>query len=88
MATYSKNVWNQLKAITCDEFISALERDNWLFEGTRGAVHAYRHPDGRRVTVHRHPSGDGYRPSLLKAQLEATEWTVEDLKRLKLIKRS
>ncbi len=87
MATYSKEVWKQLKALTCDEIIAALKKDGWLFEGAKGAVHAYRHPDGRRVTVHRHPSGDGYRPNLLKALLEDTGWTLEDMKRVKLIKR-
>lgn len=85
---YPKNVWNQLKAKTGEDFIKALERDGWVFEGAKGAIHAYRHPDGRRVTIHRHPTKGGYGPSLLKALLADIGWSVEDLKRLKLIKKA
>jgi len=82
---YPDNVWKQLKAKTCDDFISALQKDDWVFEGARGAVHSYR-KNKKIVTIHRHP-GDSYGPSLLKALLERTEWTIDDLRRLKLIKR-
>jgi predicted RNA binding protein YcfA (HicA-like mRNA interferase family) len=84
---YPPNVWRQLKAKACDDLIRALEKDGWLYEGARGAVHAYRHPDGRPITIHRHPSGDGYRPNLLKALLDDIGWSVEDMIALKLIKR-
>lgn len=45
----------------------------------------FRHPDGRRVTIHYHTNKD-YGPNLLKALLKAIGWTEHDMRRLKLIK--
>jgi len=43
--------------------------------------------DGRRVTVTFHASGDTFAPKTLKSMIEIeAKWTVEDLKRLKLIR--
>lgn len=82
---FSKQVWNQLKAKTCDDLIAALQRDGWAHEGTRGAVQGYRHEDGRRVTIHYHPDRS-YTPKLLKGLLEDIGWSAADMRRLKLIK--
>lgn len=47
----SKNVWNQLKGITADDLIRALEKDGWTHDTTQGAVQAYL-KNGDRVTIH------------------------------------
>jgi len=82
---FSKQVWDQLKAKTCEDLIAALQRDGWMFEATRGATQVYRHQDARRVVVHYHP-GSSYRPNLLKGLIEDSGWSVADMRRLKLIK--
>lgn len=50
-----------------------------------GAIQIYRHPDGRRVSIHVHPKKT-YGPGLLKDLLQDTGWSIDDMKRLKLIK--
>ena len=82
---FPKNVWDQLKNKTASELISALEKDGWIQDETRGAEQVYRHPDGRRASIHYHPSKT-YRPNLLKALLTDIGWSVKDMRRLKLIK--
>jgi predicted RNA binding protein YcfA (HicA-like mRNA interferase family) len=81
----SKQVWNQLKAKTCDDLIAALRRDRFEHEGTRGAIQGYRHEDGRRVTIHYHPN-KCYGPNLLKGLIEDIGWSEADMRRLKLVK--
>lgn len=84
---YSKDVWNQLKGITKDELITALEKDNYELDATRGAVRAYRNKEtGNRITIHYHPNATFKNPGLLKAILDDLGWTEKDMKRLKLIK--
>lgn len=80
------DIWRQIKNITATKLISALEIEGWVPDETRGAVMVYRHPDGRRVTIHYH-SHSTYGPNLLKALLVEIGWTEEDMRRLKLIKR-
>lgn len=82
---FSKQVWDQLKAKTCEDLIAALQKDGWMYEGTKGAVQVYRHDDGRRITVHYHPDRS-YGANLLKALLEDIGWSEADMRRLKLIK--
>lgn len=82
---YSKQAWDQPRAKTCDEIVTAILRDGFAVEDTAGAIHGYRHPDGRRVTIHYHPK-KSYRPNLLKALLADLEWSERDMRRLKLIK--
>lgn len=82
---YPPHIWKQIKGITADELIRALERDGWSWDEGQGAVRVYRHPDGRRVAVHYHPRKT-YGRKLLKHLLADIGWTVEDLKRLKLVK--
>lgn len=83
---YQPNVWQQLKSITADELIRALENDGWVQEIRIGAQLAYRHDNGRIVTIHYHPHKT-YGPKTLKGLLDAIGWSVDDLKRLKLVKR-
>ncbi len=80
-----KQVWDQLKAKTCDDLISALLKDGWVHDETRGAVQVYRSGEGDRVTIHYHPNKT-YGPSLLKALLADIGWSVDDMRRLKLVK--
>ena len=83
--TFPSHVWKQIRNLSVDELINALEKDGWVRDVTRGAVLVFRHPDGRRVTVHYHPHKT-YGPKLLKALLADIGWTQDDLRRLKLIK--
>jgi predicted RNA binding protein YcfA (HicA-like mRNA interferase family) len=84
---FLKVVWDQVKGLTASQFESALKRDGWKLIDRPGAQHLLRHPDGRMITVHMHPSQKGgYQPKLLKGMLEQTGWTEEDLRRLKLIR--
>jgi predicted RNA binding protein YcfA (HicA-like mRNA interferase family) len=82
---YSKNVWQQLKSITADELIRALEKDGWVRDVGVGAELVYRHEDGRIVSIHYHPRKT-YRPGLLEALLGDIGWAEADMRRLKLIK--
>ena len=83
--SFSKQVWNQLKNKSPKDLMSALEKDGAILDITRGAVQVYRYPDGRRVTIHYHPSKT-YGPGLIKALIKDIGWTEEDLRRLKFIK--
>lgn len=83
---YPSHVWKQLKNKTCDELIKALKKDGFFRDEKSGVQLIYWHPDGRRISIHYHAQKT-YGPSLLKALLEDVGWTIEDMKRLKLIKR-
>ncbi|MBI2358546.1 MAG: type II toxin-antitoxin system HicA family toxin [Deltaproteobacteria bacterium] len=51
-----------------------------------GSHHQYRHSDGRMVTVTYHHGNDTFDTKLLKSMIQTqARWTMEDLKRLKLI---
>lgn len=83
---FSGNVWKQIRSITADELIRALERDGWELQPCKGALHPYRNPDRERIVIiHYHPRKT-YGPGLLKALLADIGWTETDLKRLKLVK--
>jgi predicted RNA binding protein YcfA (HicA-like mRNA interferase family) len=73
------------KNITTIKIVHALERDGFR-KTTEGRGHIiYRHPDGRKVEISFHHPGDMVRPKTLKFIMNQAHWTVEDLKRLKLI---
>lgn len=82
---FLKNTWDQLKNKSADDLISALVKDGWMLDETAGAEQVYRHPDGRRVSIHYHPKMT-YGRKLLKSLLEDIGWTESDMRRLKLIK--
>ena len=84
--TFPKHIWDQLKNITSKELMKALERDGWKRDVKRGAIQVYYKPNGKRVTIHHHPKKT-YGAKMLQALLKDIGWTVEDLLRLKLIKR-
>jgi predicted RNA binding protein YcfA (HicA-like mRNA interferase family) len=82
---FSRDVWDQLKNISADVLISALRRDGFKPDTTSGSQRIYKHPDGRRVSIHYH-SGKTFGPNLLKSLFDDIGWSMKDLHRLKLIK--
>jgi len=82
-----KHIWDQLKALSSGDLIRALEKDGWEQVDHEGAEQIFRHPDGRLVSIHHHPTKKaGYGPKLLKNLLMQIGWSEEDMRRLKLIK--
>jgi predicted RNA binding protein YcfA (HicA-like mRNA interferase family) len=86
MARFCQNVWKQLKNKTTDDLIAALLKEGFKLDDEVRTERIYRHPDGRKVSIHYHKSSETYGPKLLKALLEDIGWTEEDMERLKLIK--
>ena len=82
---FSKNVWDQLKNKSADDLISALVKDGWMLDETAGAEQVYRHPNGRRVSIHYHPKMT-YGRKLLKSLFKDIGWVESDMRRLKFIK--
>lgn len=87
---FSPNVWNQIKGITADELIGALERDGYQKDpASADATIAYiRHgyPTSKRIVIHYHP-GKTYKPKLLVALLSDAGWGTEtELIRVGLVK--
>jgi predicted RNA binding protein YcfA (HicA-like mRNA interferase family) len=78
------NVWDQLRNITAGNLAKALERDGWTRDTKGGSQYIY-WKNGRRVSVHIHPQKT-FGAKLLKGLLDDTGWTVEDYRRLKLIR--
>ena len=79
------HVWRQVRALRADAIVRALQRDGWVCDESTGAEQVYWHSDGRRVSIHYHPRKT-YGPGLLKHLLADIGWTVDDLRRLKLVK--
>jgi predicted RNA binding protein YcfA (HicA-like mRNA interferase family) len=76
-----------LRSLTARELIAALERDGFSFVRQTGSHRRYRHPDGRRVTVAPHGSGDTFTIKTLKSIIEVqTRWSEVDLRRLRLLR--
>jgi predicted RNA binding protein YcfA (HicA-like mRNA interferase family) len=85
---YSKRAWDQLKSITCDRLVSALEQDGWIFDTGKGSQRIYRKIIDdivHRVSIHYHAQKT-YGANLLKSLLEDIGWSEDDMRRLKLIK--
>lgn len=70
------------KNITARKFRQALEKDGFIQTKKKGGHLIFRHPDGRRVILSYHRSGDTFPPKTLKSMIHDTGWTEEDLKRL------
>ncbi len=84
---FSKNVWAQLKGKTASELISALSKDGFVLDVKIRTERIYRHPDGRRVSIHYHVGNESYGAGLLKSLLEDAGWSEDDMRRLKLLKK-
>ena len=83
---YTNNTWKQLKATKTSEIIRALLKDGFELDAEVRTEHIYRHPDGRRVSIHYHSGSDCYGRSLLKGLLNDSGWTERRMRELKLIK--
>jgi len=79
--------WSQLRALTKRRVNQGLLADGFYIKRTKGSHYQYAHPDGRRVTIDFHHSGDTFRRKTLKSIIELqAQWTESDLRRLKLLK--
>lgn len=86
MGRFPENIWKQLKNKPTEELITALLRDGFTLADKVRTERIYRHPDRRKVSIHYHKSSETYGAKLLKALLEDTKWSEDDMRRLKLIK--
>ncbi|HHT9118792.1 MAG TPA: type II toxin-antitoxin system HicA family toxin [Candidatus Hypogeohydataceae bacterium YC38] len=78
--------YGRLRSLTARELISALTRDGFILDRQFGSHQHYRHPDGRRVTVSFHRSGETFPLRTLKRIVEDQAcWNENDLKRLKIL---
>lgn len=69
------------------ELVSALRRDGFVLEReTRTGGRIYSHPDGRLTVIHYHHGSDTLTRRTLRSVLEATRWTLEDIRRLRLVR--
>jgi len=83
---FPKHVWQQIKNLTADDLISALQRDGWKADERSGAFHPYVDPaTHKRVIIHYH-SRKTYGAKLLQGLLADIGWSEADMRRLKLIK--
>ena len=79
-------VYSRLRSLTAREIITALIRDGFSLDRQSGAHRLYRHPDGRRVTVSFHRTGETFGLRTLHSMLELqAHWGEADLTRLHLI---
>jgi predicted RNA binding protein YcfA (HicA-like mRNA interferase family) len=78
--------YSRLRSLTAREIISALIRDGFSLDRQSGAHRLYRHPDGRRVTISFHRSGETFGLGTLRSMLESqARWGEDDLSRLHLL---
>lgn len=84
--SFPQNVWNQLKSVTTRELIAALGKDGFIPDEELRTERIYRHPDGRRVSIHYHTGSKCYKRGMLKALFDDIGWSEKDMRRLKLIK--
>ena len=73
------------KNITAGLLVRALLKDGFVLRKKQGKGRTYRHPDGRTVRVHFHHSGQTFPPGTREKMIQDAGWTIDDLKRLKLI---
>jgi predicted RNA binding protein YcfA (HicA-like mRNA interferase family) len=73
------------RGVDARTFIRALEEDGFGESRSEGSHHRYKHRDGRAVTVAYHKRSDTFVIKTLMRMLDATRWTEEDLRRLRLI---
>ena len=78
--------YSRLRSLTAGRIVRALQRDGFALEGQTGSHRQYYHPDGRRVTVSYHRSGQTFSQQRLRQMLrEQAHWTWDDLRRLGLV---
>jgi predicted RNA binding protein YcfA (HicA-like mRNA interferase family) len=78
--------YSKIRTLTTREIVRGLLADGFFLRHQRGSHQRYQHPDGRRVTVPYHGSGDTFLPKTLRSIIEEqARWTATDLQRLRLL---
>lgn len=78
--------YGSLRSLTARRLVAALLRDGFTLDQHSSSHRQYRHPDGRRVTVSFHRSGQTFTPKILQIMLERqARWSKDDLLRLGLL---
>lgn len=79
--------YSKLRGLTVRKLITALKKVGFVLAREKGATRLFRHPDGRRVTIHVHRPGQTLKIGTLKEIIENQAlWDEDDLKRLRLLK--
>ena len=78
--------YSKLRSLTARRVMRALIKDGFVLDRSEGSHFHYLHPDGRRVTVIHHGAGTFKLPTLKSMIERQAKWTLEDLRRLKLVK--
>lgn len=87
MSDELSNLVRLLRNTPVRELVSAIRRDGFMLEReTRTGGRIYSHPDGRITVIHYHHGSDTLTRRTLRSVLEATRWTLEDIRRLRLIR--
>jgi predicted RNA binding protein YcfA (HicA-like mRNA interferase family) len=77
--------YTRLRNLTARRLIKALEEDGFFLRRQKGSHRRFNHPDGRRVTVTFHHSGDTFPIGTLRSMIERqAKWSETDLLRLDL----
>lgn len=77
---------HRLRNTPVRELVRALRHDGFFLEReTRTGGRIYSHPDDRITVIHYHHGSDTLTRRTLRSVLEATRWTLEDVRRLGLI---
>jgi predicted RNA binding protein YcfA (HicA-like mRNA interferase family) len=78
--------YTRLRGLTVRRIMTALQRDGFSLARRKGVTRFFKHPDGRRVTIHLHRPGQILPIGTLQEIIEnEARWTAEDLRRLNLI---
>ncbi len=79
--------YGKLHGLTVRQLVTALKRDGFILRKRKDATRVFRHPDGRRVTLHVHRPGQTLKIGTLQEIIENEAlWDEDDLKRLKLLR--
>lgn len=62
--------YTKLRSLTAQKIEQALERDGFILRRKHDAIRIYRHPDGRRVTIHFHRGSQTFAIGTLKSIIE------------------
>ena len=78
--------YSRLRSLRARRLIRALKKDGFYEERSKGALRLFKHPDGRRTTIHLHNMGQTFAVGTLKAIIEEQAgWTETDLERLGIL---
>jgi predicted RNA binding protein YcfA (HicA-like mRNA interferase family) len=88
MKIFPEHIWNELKGTLLVDLVRALEKDGFREDTHEGAERIYikKGPVTLRVSIPWSNPEQVCGSRLLKAILEDTEWSLDDLRRLKLLK--